>query len=161
MTIRKPLSVVRVLVGVVAVVAALSALWVVSESAFYFVVGGLLIVLPVFGWYAASELRGAAREAPRVASLQSRATDQVVLASSTTIGGLLGLVVFLRAVELIEVVPREVVLVGIAAALLLQNVPGVDWLRTFRPYRRGSPVERLVERAEERIRGLRSDADSE
>jgi hypothetical protein len=58
------------------------------------------------------------------------------LALAQTVGAFLGLIVVLRALEIIPPVDRGVFLVGLGFALLMIAAPAINWLITWTPWRR-------------------------
>lgn len=64
-------------------------------------------------------------------SFFDRAKDAGTLALIAIDGAILGVIVLLRALEVIPAIPREISLVGVAWALVLVSVPAIGWLQTW------------------------------
>jgi hypothetical protein len=94
-----------------------------------------LIVLPIIQWATVGFFAARALEDPTIVSLRARVQDALALALAQTVGAFLGLIVVLRALEIIPPVDRGVFLVGLGFALLMIAAPAINWLITWRPWR--------------------------
>ena len=99
------------------------------------VVGIALIVLPIVCWAAVGFFAARSLEDPTILALRARVQDAVALALAQTAGAFLGLLVVLRALNIIDPVDRGVFLVGLSFALLMIAAPAVNWLVTWTPWR--------------------------
>jgi hypothetical protein len=106
-----------------------------------------LIALPIVQWAAVGFFAARSLEDPTIVSLRARVQDALALAIAQTVGGGLGLIVVLRALSLIPPVDRGVFLVGISFALLMVAAPAVNWLLTWKPWRRELGVAAGTEEA--------------
>lgn len=123
------------LLAAVAVLAVLIVLQIAAPDVMPVLLACALIVLPIIQWATVGFFAARALEDPTIISLRSRVQDALALALAQTVGAFLGLIVVLRALELIPAVDRGVFLVGIGFALLMIAAPAVNWLITWRPWR--------------------------
>ena len=93
-----------------------------------------LVVLPIVQWAAVGFFIARSLEDPSILALRSRTQDAVALALAQTVGAALGLVVVLRALNVIDAVDRGVFLVGLSFALLMVAAPAVNWLVVWKPW---------------------------
>jgi hypothetical protein len=105
-----------------------------TGEAFVAIVAVTLIALVGFQWLTAVFFTQRSVESPDVLSLRIRAQDAVALAVASTVGGLLGVLVILRALHAITAVDPAVYLIGISFALLMIASPAVNWFLTWRPW---------------------------
>lgn len=123
------------LLAAVAVLAVLIVLQIAAPDVMPVLLACALIVLPIIQWATVGFFAARALEDPTIISLRSRVQDALALALAQTVGAFLGLIVVLRALEIIPAVDRGVFLVGIGFALLMIAAPAVNWLITWRPWR--------------------------
>ena len=124
----------RLLAAVVVLVTLIVANALLPETLPYFVAIAL-IVLPIVQWAAVGFFAARSVENPEIVSLRARVQDAMALALAQTAGAALGLIVVLRALNVIAPVDRGVFLVGLSFALLMIAAPAVNWLVTWRPWK--------------------------
>lgn len=107
----------------------------VAPSAFPILVAAVLVVSPFLNlaayWFFAR--RAVLPDAPF--TLKIRVQDALALLLASTTSAVLGVLVVLRALNVIAPVDRAIFLVGIAFALLMLAAPAVNWLVVWRPWR--------------------------
>lgn len=123
------------LAAAVIVLAALILLQVTIPDMLPLIVALALIVLPILQWAAVGFFAARSLEDPTIVSLRARVQDALALALAQTVGAALGMLVVLRALNVIPGVDRGVFLVGIAFCLLMTAAPAVNWLITWRPWK--------------------------
>ena len=117
------------------VLATLILLQVTIPDMLPLIVALALIVLPILQWAAVGFFAARSLEDPTIVSLRARVQDALALALAQTVGAALGMLVVLRALNVIPGVDRGVFLVGIAFCLLMTAAPAVNWLITWRPWK--------------------------
>lgn len=117
------------------VMFALVALQMLASEILPLLVSISLVVLPILQWAAVGFFAARSLEDPTIVSLRARVQDAIALALAQTVGAALGLMVVLRALELIPPVDRGVFLVGLSFSLLMVAAPAINWLITWRPWR--------------------------
>lgn len=128
--------------GAVVLFLAILALELVLPDFFAPVVAFALLVAPAVNWRAYFRLREKLRlvelrrrigdadyQAP-IVSLRTATNAAFFLAIASTVTASLGIFVALRALNLVEAIPREVFLVVLAYPPLLATGPAFDWLAT-------------------------------
>src|SRR5690348_11100353 len=123
------------LIAAVLVLVSLAVLNLVIPEALPYLVAIALIVLPIIQWAAVGFFAARAVENPEIISLRARVQDALALALAQTAGAVLGLILVLRALNVIAPVDRGVFLVGLSFALLMIAAPAVNWLVTWRPWK--------------------------
>lgn len=123
------------LVASAAVLAVLTVLQLTIPRVLPNLIAGALIVLPIICWAAFGFFLARALEDPTILSLRARVQDALALALAQTVGAFLGLIIVLRALEVIPPVDRGVFTVGITFCLVMIAAPAVNWLLTWRPWR--------------------------
>jgi hypothetical protein len=124
------------LLAALAVLVALTVLQLAAPDVMPVVLACALIVLPIIQWATVGFFAARALEDPTIVSLRARVQDALALALAQTVGAFLGLIVVLRALEIIPPVDRGVFLVGLGFALLMIAAPAINWLITWTPWRR-------------------------
>lgn len=107
----------------------------VTGDLFSFLVAVGLIIVPSLSWatFYFFARRAVLPDAPF--ALKIRVQDALALSIASTVGAFLGLIVVLRAVNIIGPVDRSVFLVGLSFALLMIAAPAVNWLVVWTPWR--------------------------
>lgn len=129
------------LIAAILVFMALVTLQLLVPTLMPLVVALALIILPIIQWAAVGFFAARSMEAPEIISLRARVQDALALALAQTVGAALGLILILRALDVIQPVDRGVFLVGLAFCLLMIAAPAVNWLVTWQPWRRGYAPE--------------------
>lgn len=126
------------LLGAIVLALGLVALEYALPVAFPYVVSIALLAAPAINWRAwyrlraklsASEILARLGEAP-IVSLQTATNAALFLAIGSTVTASLGVFVALRALNLVDAIPREVFLLILSYPPLLATGPAFDWLAT-------------------------------
>ena len=117
------------------VMLALIALQLLTPELLPVLVSVALVALPIIQWAAVGFFAARSLEDPSIISLRARVQDAIALALAQTVGAALGLIVVLRALDIIPPVDRAVFLVGLSFSLLMVAAPAINWLVTWRPWR--------------------------
>ena len=123
------------IIAALLVLLALIVMYIVLPDVLPVIVAVALIVLPIIQWAAVGFFAARAVENPEIISLRARVQDALALALAQTAGAVLGLILVLRALNVIAPVDRGVFLVGLSFALLMIAAPAVNWLVTWRPWK--------------------------
>jgi hypothetical protein len=118
--------------GAAVLLAILLALEFVVPTAFPLLVSVALIGGSSINWQAFWRLRSHYLADPSIVSLRTAYFAATLLAIASTSLAFVGILVAARAVNLIDAIPREVVLIGLSFPALLMTGPALDWLLTFR-----------------------------
>jgi hypothetical protein len=90
------------------------------------ILAAAIIGLVPFNWGVAIFLGHLSDQHPELVTLHSRATNQIVLAICSSIGGVLASA-YLRSFHL----GPAFVTIALAALILLPSIPGIGWLRLY------------------------------
>jgi len=93
-----------------------------------------LVIVPALSWMTFWFFAKRAVQPDSPFTLRVRTQDALALALASSVGGLLGLIVVARALNVVPPVDRSVFLVGLAFALLMIAAPAVNWLAIWRPW---------------------------